>query len=120
MFTKSLVAAGAAVGLVLTASPATADTNGLYGSADPTFDVMNPPAPITGGMNMPPMDAAGSMPPAMWALNPALFIMGMVKVPVETVLAMALPEMDPKSPLAMTETLAGPPTLPPTAARGNR
>lgn len=38
MFTKSLVATGAAVGLLLTASPALADDTGLYGSADPTFD----------------------------------------------------------------------------------
>ena len=28
----------------------------------------------------------------------------MVKAPVETVLAMALPEIEPKSPLAITET----------------
>ena len=51
------------------------------------------------------------MPPAIWGLNPAFFIMGMVKAPVETVLAMALPEMEPKRPLAITETLAGPPIL---------
>ena len=44
--------------------------------------------------------------------------MGMVKVPVETVLAMALPEIEPKSPLAITETFAAPPILCPTAARG--
>jgi hypothetical protein len=37
---------------------------------------------------------------------------------VETVLAMALPEMEPNRPLAMTDTLAGPPILCPTAARG--
>ena len=58
------------------------------------------------------------MPPAIWGLNPAFFIMGMVKVPVDTTLAMALPEMEPKSPLAMTATLPGPPILCPTAARG--
>lgn len=38
MFTKSLIAAGASVGLLLTASPALAADTGLYGSADPTFD----------------------------------------------------------------------------------
>ena len=69
---------------------------------------MNPPAPMMGGMNMPAMEAAGSMPPATWGLKPAFFIMGMVNVPVETVLAMALPEIEPKSALARTETLAGP------------
>ena len=42
----------------------------------------------------------------------------MVKLPVDTVLAMALPEMDPNRPLAITDTLAGPPTLCPTAASG--
>ena len=51
------------------------------------------------------------MPPAMFGLNPAFFIIGMVKAPVETVLAMALPEIEPKSPLAITETFAGPPVL---------
>ena len=71
--------------------------------------MMKPPAPMIGGMNMPPMEAAGSMPPATWGRNPAFFIIGMVKLPVDTVLAMALPDMEPKSPLAMTETLAGPP-----------
>ena len=73
--------------------------------------MMNPPAPMMGGMNIPPMEAAGSMPPAMCGLNPAFFIIGMVKAPVETVLAMALPEIEPKSPLAITETFAGPPVL---------
>ena len=43
--------------------------------------MMNPPAPMMGGMNMPPMEAAGSMPPAMWGLKPAFFIIGMVKAP---------------------------------------
>jgi len=64
------------------------------------------------------MEAAGSIAPAIWGLNPAFFIMGMVNAPVETVLAIALPEMEPKKPLAITATLAGPPTLCPTAARG--
>ena len=35
---------------------------------------------------------------------------GMVKVPVDTVLATEEPEMVPKKPLASTATLAGPPT----------
>ncbi len=38
--------------------------------------MMKPPAPMTGGMNMPPMEAADSMPPATCGLNPAFFIMG--------------------------------------------
>ena len=75
-------------------------------------------APMIGGMNMPPIEAAGSIPPATWGLKPAFFIIGMVKAPVDTVLAMAEPDIDPNSPLAITETLAGPPILWPTAARG--
>ena len=35
--------------------------------------MMNPPAPMMGGMNMPPMEAAGSMPPATWAGNPDFY-----------------------------------------------
>ena len=80
--------------------------------------MMKPPAPMIGGMNMPPMEAAGSMAPATWGRKPAFFIMGMVKLPVDTVLAMALPEMEPKRPLAITDTLAGPPIRWPTAASG--
>ena len=38
-------------------------------------------------------------------------IIGMVKALVETVLAMARPEIEPKSPRAITETFAGPPVL---------
>ena len=55
---------------------------------------------MMGGMNMPPTEAAGSMAPATWGLKPARFIKGMVKAPVETVLAMALPETEPKKPEA--------------------
>ena len=58
------------------------------------------------------------MAPATWGLKPAFFIMGMVKAPVETVLAMAEPETEPKKPEAMTATLAGPPTLLPARASG--
>ena len=64
------------------------------------------------------IDAAGSMPPAMCGRKPAFFIMGMVNAPVETTLAMALPEIEPNIPEAITATLAGPPILCPTAARG--
>ncbi len=73
---------------------------------------------MIGGMNMPPMEAAGSMAPATCGLKPARFISGMVKAPVETVLAMALPETDPKRAEAMTATLAGPPVDLPAMAMG--
>ena len=73
---------------------------------------------MIGGMNMPPMEAAGSMAPATWGRKPAFFIIGMVNAPVETVLAIAEPETEPKKPEAMTATLAGPPTLLPARASG--
>ena len=53
------------------------------------------------------------MPAAVVALKPALRIIGIVKVPVVAVLATALPDSDPISPLASTATLAGPPGLAP-------
>ena len=56
--------------------------------------------------------------PATWGLKPVRFISGIVKAPVDTVLAMAEPDTDPKKPEAMTATLAGPPTLLPAMARG--
>ena len=80
--------------------------------------MMNPPAPMIGGMNMPPMEADGSMAPATCGLKPAFFIRGMVKAPVETVLAMADPDTEPKNPEASTATLAGPPTVLPASAMG--
>ena len=60
---------------------------------------------------MPPVEAAASTPPAKYGLYPTFFINGMVKEPVATVLATALPETDPIKPLAKTAIFAGPPTL---------
>ena len=57
----------------------------------------------------PPELAAASTPAAMVGLNPALCIIGIVKVPVVAVFATALPESEPIRPLPRTETLAGPP-----------
>ena len=67
---------------------------------------------------MPPIDADGSMAPATCGLKPARFISGMVKAPVETVLAIALPETEPKKAEAITATFAGPPVLRPANASG--
>ncbi len=50
-------------------------------------------------------------------MNPLLCIIGMVKVPVVAVLATALPESEPIMPLDSTETLAGPPGVPPKTRR---
>jgi hypothetical protein len=58
------------------------------------------------------------MAPATCGLNPALFIKGIVNAPVVTVLAIALPEIDPKKPEARTATLAGPPVDLPATAMG--
>ena len=50
-----------------------------------------------------------STAPAISDVNPTRFIMGMVKVPVVTTLAMDEPEMRPVSPEETTAALAGPP-----------
>ncbi len=73
---------------------------------------------MMGGMNMPPMEAEGSMAPATWGRKPAFFMSGMVKAPVDTVLAMALPDTEPNRAEAMTATLAGPPVDLPARAMG--
>ena len=75
--------------------------------------ITNAPAPITGGKNIPPMLAEASTAPAVCGLKPTRFISGMVSVPVDTVLAIALPEILPMSADASTATLAGPPTARP-------
>ena len=56
-----------------------------------------------------PEAVAASMPPATCGLKPECFIMGIVKDPVATTLATALPATDPMNPLAITAVLAGPP-----------
>ena len=64
----------------------------------------------------PPVDAAASTAPATWDLKPIFFIMGMVKDPVMTALAVLLPEIEPISPLERTATFAGPPRKRPATA----
>ncbi|CSC69947.1 Uncharacterised protein [Vibrio cholerae] len=79
--------------------------------------MMNAPAPITGGMSCPPVEAAASTPAAKRAGKPAFFIMGMVITPVETVFATLDPDTDPIKPEASTAIKPGPPTTLPAAAR---
>ena len=74
---------------------------------------MNAPAPMTGGMSWPPVLAAASMAPAKYGRKPARFMSGMVKVPVVTTLATALPDRDPMKALPTAAVLAGPPRVPP-------
>ena len=71
--------------------------------------MMKAPAPITGGMNWPPVEATDSTAPANTGRYPIFFIRGMVKDPVLTTLATAEPLMVPNKALLMTATLAGPP-----------
>ncbi|MNU05957.1 hypothetical protein D3C72_2509610 [compost metagenome] len=60
-------------------------------------------------MIWPLTEAATSTAPAFSAEKPVRFIIGMVKVPVVTTLAIDEPEIIPVSPEATTAALAGPP-----------
>src|SRR4030042_2399171 len=71
--------------------------------------MMNAPAPIMGGMIWPPVEATASTAAAKGGRKPRRFIIGMVKAPVVTTFAEALPEMVPHMALATVATLAGPP-----------
>ena len=55
------------------------------------------------------MEAAASTAAANSGLYPVFFMIGIVTLPLPTVLATELPEYIPSSALAMTATLAGPP-----------
>ena len=72
---------------------------------------------MIGGINWPPVLAADSTPAANRAGNPARFIIGIVITPVDTVLAIAEPEMVPVSPDDTTATRPGPPTTRPATTR---
>lgn len=61
------------------------------------------------------VDADASTAAAYSSSNPHFFIIGMVKVPVPITFAIALPLIEPNSPLATTAILAGPPTKRPNA-----
>jgi hypothetical protein len=63
-------------------------------------------------MICPIVEAEASTAPAKWAGKPALFIRGMVIVPVVVVLATELPDIEPIIVLATTAALAGPPVVP--------
>ena len=64
---------------------------------------------MTGGMIWPFTEDDTSTAPAFSALKPTRFIIGIVKVPVVTVLAIDDPEIKPVIPEATTAALAGPP-----------
>ena len=73
-------------------------------------------APIIGGIIWPFTDAATSTAPALTAGKPVFFIIGIVNVPVVTVLATEDPEIIPVNPDAKIAALAGPPRIFPTNA----
>src|SRR3546814_7660279 len=77
---------------------------------------MKTPAPITGGMNCPPVEAIASMAPASCGRKPVRFMSGMVKEPVVTTLATEEPEIEPNSAEVRTAILAGPPRQRPATA----
>ena len=81
--------------------------------------MMKAPAPITGGINCPPVDAAASIPAAKRAGKPAFCINGIVMTPVDTVFATDEPDTDPIKPEPKTATKPGPPTILLAAARDN-
>ena len=66
-------------------------------------------APITGGMTVPPVEAAASIPPATEGRYPVLIIIGIVIFPVIATLAEAEPEILAVIKLAPTAALAPPP-----------
>lgn len=76
-------------------------------------------APITGGMIAPPVDAQASTAAAYSGEYPVLFIVGIVIQPSTATLATALPLIIPNSPLATTDTFAGPPRTLPRRAEAN-
>ena len=76
----------------------------------PTYStIRKAAAPITGGMIWPLTEEATSTAPAFSAEKPTRFIIGTVKVPVVTTLAIEEPEIRPVMPDATTAALAGPP-----------
>ena len=80
---------------------------------------MKAPAPITGGINWPPVLAAASIAPAKNGRKPARFIRGIVNVPVVTTFATALPDSEPINALATAAVLAGPPRVLPATLFAN-
>ncbi len=78
----------------------------------PTYStIRKAAAPITGGMIWPLTEDATSTAPAFSLEKPTFFIIGMVKVPVVTTLAIDEPEIIPVNAEDTTAALAGPPRM---------
>ena len=71
---------------------------------------------MTGGAICPPLEATASIAPAKRALKPDFFMSGIVTIPVDMMLPIAVPLIEPKMLEATTATLAGPPRLCPMPA----
>ena len=71
--------------------------------------IKNAAAPIIGGIICPPVEDAASTAPANSGRYPVFFIIGIVILPVVTVLATELPETIPQRAEEITATFAGPP-----------
>jgi hypothetical protein len=66
---------------------------------------------MTGGSNIPPLEATASTPAAKAGLKPVFFIRGMVTAPVIIMLATGEPVMLPTRALDATDVWAGPPLI---------
>ena len=84
----------------------------IYGSPKLSA-IRNAAAPIIGGINWPPVDAAASTAPANSPLYPSFFIIGIVNEPEPTVFETEEPETVPNKAEERTATFAGPPDAPP-------
>src|SRR5699024_236193 len=78
--------------------------------------IINAVAPITGGKICPPTDAAASTAPEKLLEYPFRIIKCIYKDPVVTTFAIADPLIEPRKPLEMTATFAGPPEVCPEIA----
>ena len=72
-------------------------------------------APITGGINCPPVEEVASTAAACSARIPERFMAGMVNMPITAALAVALPLTAPNRVEETIDTLAMPPRRRPTS-----
>ena len=72
-------------------------------------DIMNAPAPITGGISCDPREAVASIAPAVLLFHPSFFIIGIVMEPADTTLLTVLPDVIPRKQLDKIDTCAQPP-----------
>ena len=71
--------------------------------------MMKAAAPITGGINWPPVEPTDSIAAARYGVKPDLIMAGMVTMPTASTFDTALPEIMPNSAEPTTAILAAPP-----------